>query len=112
MHTPVQHYSKPPFKHLEGKVKILGAKTGKESEMKDRVRSMSGFTGSGRAIACRETLSCHCVWLKVALLLKSGMGGCGCAEVQREHKEVRGSWGTGNNEEESIIHSLGLAFGL
>lgn len=32
-------------------------------------------------------------------------------EVQREHKEVRGSRGTGNNEEESLIHFLGLAFG-
>lgn len=33
-------------------------------------------------------------------------------EVQREHKVVRGSQGTGNNEEESLIHFLGLAFGL
>lgn len=38
--------------------------------------------------------------------------GDGSVEVQREDKEVRGSWGTGNNEEESLIHFLGLAFGL
>lgn len=31
---------------------------------------------------------------------------------QKVYKEVRGSWGTGNNEEESLIHFLGLAFGL
>lgn len=38
--------------------------------------------------------------------------GDGGVEGQREHKEVRGSRGTGNNEEESLVHFLGLAFGL
>lgn len=45
--------------------------------------------------------------------------GCGVVTIRcvcwggcREREEVRGSRGTGNNEEESLIHFLGLAFGL
>ena len=37
--------------------------------------------------------------------------GDGGIEVQTELKEVRGSWGTGNNKGRSLIHFLGLAFG-
>lgn len=71
---------------------------------------MSGFTGSSRSMACRKTGLCQCGWLKVDLLLYLGMGD-GDVEVQREHKDVRGSRGSGNNEGESLIHFLGLAFG-
>lgn len=31
--------------------------------------------------------------------------------AQKKNREVRGSRGTGNNEEENLIHFLGLAFG-
>lgn len=79
-------------------------------KMKDAVRSLGGCTGDGRALACREPGLCRCGRLKVVLLLKPGMGDGGPG-VQKEHKEVRGSRGTGNNEEESLIHFLGLAFG-
>lgn len=38
--------------------------------------------------------------------------GDGSTEVLRGSKEVRRSWGSENNEEEGLIHFLGLAFGL
>lgn len=75
MHTLVQHYFKPPSRIL-GLAGENGRRESCQTEggIKDKVRSVRGFTGSNRAIACRETLSCHCVWLKVSLLLNSGMG--------------------------------------
>lgn len=96
---------------LEGKEKAVGEGRKLAKKAKEGVRSMSGFTVSSRAMACRETGLCQYGWLKAVLLLWQGMGD-GSIEVQRERKEVRGSWGTGNNEEESLIHFLGLAFGL
>lgn len=72
---------------------------------------MSGFTGSSKAMACRET-GVMPVWLvKGCTAVIARYGGI-AAFRQRKHKEVRGSRGTGNNEEESLIHFLGLAFGL
>lgn len=95
---------------MEGKEKEVreGRKLAKKAK---GVRSMSGFIVSSRAMACRETWLCQHGWLKVVLLLWPDMGDGGI-EVQRERTEVRGSWGTGNNEEESLVHFLGLAFGL
>ena len=100
----VKHFS------LHWLLGALGREKERGSEVAKTVRSMSGFPGSSRAMACRETGQRG--WLKVVLLLWSGTSGRGGNEVQGEHKEVRGSRGTGNNEEESLIHFLGLAFGL
>lgn len=55
-------------------------------------------------VGCRIEGLCRRSWLKVSLLSQPSM--------QREHNKVRGSRGTGNNERESLIHFLGLAFGL
>lgn len=72
---------------------------------------MSRYTGSRRAIA-RGDRRVMPVWLvKGYTVARARYGGFG-AEVRRECKEVRGSPGTGNNEEESLLHFLGLAFGL
>lgn len=104
-----KHYSKAPCQAFFFSLAPQGAWKGKRKR-KGREENMSRFTGSSRAMACRETGLCRYGRLKVVLLLESGMG-YGGVEVQRKHKEVRGSWGTGNNEEESLIHFLGLAFG-
>lgn len=82
----------------------------KGSGKKERVGSMSGFRG--RALACRET-EVMPVWsVKGCTVIIARYGGGVAVFRQRKHKEVRGSRGTGNNEEESLIHFLGLAFGL
>ena len=74
-----KHFSKASCQALFFSPAPQGAWKGKEKgerkkTNKVRVGSMSGFTGSGGAMACRETGLGHYGLLKVFLLLRTGMG--------------------------------------